>query len=484
MSVADTHDVVSERDAVNVASWRGRRWHVVRLLALSDILAALSAAALAVLVSDEGPGTSNAAWIAISVVMTPVAFGFYSLYERDRRQIAISTLDEIRDVLNALGIACFVQLVVGYGFGLDALLPNEALTVFFFWLFGLALVPSLRALLRSQVIPRAVMPQNTVILGAGMVGQTIARKILKHPEYNVRIVGFLDDAPEHLDPALASIPMLGAESDLVDVIRQLHVQRVLLAFSRRTHEDVLEVVRNAGLRDVHVSIVPRYFEIIAANVGVGVIEGIPVLELPEVELSRFARWSKRAFDLALTIPALVILTPFLFFVAIAIKLDSRGPVFFRQPRRGRQDHVFRIYKFRTMRSDAESLRDGLVTRNESDGPLFKIRDDPRVTRVGRFLRRWSMDEVPQLLNVLRGEMSLVGPRPFVVYEDDMIDGWARRRLDLTPGITGVWQVLGRNDIGYDEMVKLDYLYVTNWSLWWDIKLALQTIPIVFGRRGY
>jgi lipopolysaccharide/colanic/teichoic acid biosynthesis glycosyltransferase len=184
------------------------------------------------------------------------------------------------------------------------------------------------------------------------------------------------------------------------------------------------------------------------------------------------------------VPALVLLAPFLSLMAIAIKLDSPGPVFFRQPRRGRQDHEFRIYKFRTMRSDAESLRDGLVTLNESDGPLFKIRDDPRVTRVGRFLRRWSMDEVPQLLNVVRGEMSLVGPRPFVVYEDDMIDGWARRRLDLTPGITGVWQVLGRNDIGYDEMVKLDYLYVTNWSLWWDIKLVLQTIPIVFGRRGY
>ena len=133
---------------------------------------------------------------------------------------------------------------------------------------------------------------------------------------------------------------------------------------------------------------------------------------------------------------------------------------------------------------AEQMRDGLLEDNESDGPLFKIRDDPRVTRVGRMLRRFSIDELPQLFNVVRGKMSLVGPRPFVIYEDDKIDGWARRRLDLTPGITGLWQVLGRNDIEYDEMVKLDYLYVTNWSLWWDIKLLLRTVPIVVGRDGY
>jgi lipopolysaccharide/colanic/teichoic acid biosynthesis glycosyltransferase len=145
--------------------------------------------------------------------------------------------------------------------------------------------------------------------------------------------------------------------------------------------------------------------------------------------------------------------------------------------------VFDILKFRTMDVGAEAKRDELLAQNEVDGPLFKMKDDPRITRVGRFLRRTSLDELPQLFNVLRGEMSLVGPRPFVVAEDAAITGWARRRLDLTPGITGLWQVSGRNDLSLDEMIKLDYLYVTRWSLWWDIRILLKTIPAVLNRHG-
>ena len=325
-----------------------------------------------------------------------------------------------------------------------------------------------------------------MVLGAGKVGQAIVRKIRRNPQYNVEVIGFLDDDPEALDADVADVPILGAESDLLPTILGRGVTRVVLAFSRSTHEDVLALVRSAGLRDVYVSIVPRYFEIIAANVGIADVEGISVFELPVAGLSRFALATKRAFDLCLTIPALIILSPFLLVIAIAIKLDSSGPVFFRQARTGRDDEQFEIVKFRTMVVGAEQMRmsGDLADENESSGPLFKIRQDPRVTRVGRVLRRFSIDELPQLFNVVSGKMSLVGPRPFVVYEDDKIDGWARRRLDLTPGITGLWQVLGRNDIAYDEMVKLDYLYVTNWSLWWDMKLLLRTIPIVFGRSGY
>src|SRR5581483_154677 len=157
---------------------------------------------------------------------------------------------------------------------------------------------------------------------------------------------------------------------------------------------------------------------------------------------------------------------------------------FRQPRIGRNDRVFQIIKFRTMVEEAELMRDLLLSVHERSGPLCKGRAAPRVTRVGRILRRFSLDELPRLFNVVRGEMSLVGPRPFVVHEDEKIDGWARRRLDLTPGMTGVWQVLDRTDIDFEEMVKLDHLYVNNWSLWWDVKLILRTLPVVFSRRGY
>jgi exopolysaccharide biosynthesis polyprenyl glycosylphosphotransferase len=207
------------------------------------------------------------------------------------------------------------------------------------------------------------------------------------------------------------------------------------------------------------------------------------VNLPPMRLSRSVRFTKRAVDMTLAGLGLVLLSPLMAAVAVAVKLDSRGPVFFRQERHGRGGSIFRIVKFRTMRVGAESERIGLAALNEVGGALFKIKEDPRITRVGGALRRWSLDELPQLWNVLRGEMSLVGPRPFVVHESSKITGWASRRLDITPGITGLWQVLGRTDLPFDEMVKLDYIYVTNWSLWWDLKILGQTIPVVLSRRG-
>jgi lipopolysaccharide/colanic/teichoic acid biosynthesis glycosyltransferase len=200
-------------------------------------------------------------------------------------------------------------------------------------------------------------------------------------------------------------------------------------------------------------------------------------------LSRSVWLLKRGVDVVTAAAGLVLLAPVFAVLALAIRLDSHGPVFFRQDRYGRGGRIFRIVKFRTMVDGAEVQRHALADRNEVDGPLFKLREDPRVTRVGRVLRRYSLDELPQLWNVLRGDMSLVGPRPFVTHEADQITGWAQRRLDICPGMTGLWQVSGRNDIPFEEMVTLDYIYVTNWSLWWDVKLLFQTIPTVLARRG-
>ena len=212
---------------------------------------------------------------------------------------------------------------------------------------------------------------------------------------------------------------------------------------------------------------------------------MPIVTLPPVRLGRSSRVLKRCFDAVVAPLLLLLLAPLLGAVALAIRLDSPGSVFYRQPRRGRAGSTFSIVKFRTMFVGAEQRRQEVLHLNNVDGPLFKVKKgvDPRVTRVGRFLRRTSLDELPQLWNVLRGDMSLVGPRPFVLYEADRISGWAQHRLDMTPGITGLWQVLGRNDIPFEEMVKLDYVYVTNWSLWWDMKILCQTIPAVLAKRG-
>jgi exopolysaccharide biosynthesis polyprenyl glycosylphosphotransferase len=469
----------------DVGPTRPTRRQVVRFLILSDVVViTLTGWAAALTSTSAETVTERVIWIGSTVLASTLGFSFNRLYERDRGQIVVSPLDEWRDFLNALSVVCLIEIILGTALRLSVLVPVSVGTVAIFWLESLLILPLARATLRHRVLPALDTQQNTIIVGAGRVGQMIALKLRKHPEYNVRVVGFLDDAPHALDDDLSDVPVLGGESELVEAIGRHHVSRVVLAFSRRPVDQLVELIRSAGFQDVHLSVVPRYFEIIASNVAVADIEGIPVLEVPAARLSRLGRATKRGLDIALTIPGLLLLAPMFLLIALAIKLDSRGPVFFTQPRMGRNHEVFNIIKFRTMYLGAETRREDLLDANEASGPLFKMRYDPRVTLVGRWLRRLSLDELPQLLNVLKGEMSLVGPRPFVLYEDEQIEGWARRRLDLTPGITGLWQVLGRNDIGFEEMVKLDYLYVNNWSLWWDLKLLLRTAPIIFSRRGY
>jgi lipopolysaccharide/colanic/teichoic acid biosynthesis glycosyltransferase len=196
---------------------------------------------------------------------------------------------------------------------------------------------------------------------------------------------------------------------------------------------------------------------------------------------------KRALDLVVGTVALVVLAPVIAACALAIKLDSPGPVFFRQRRVGRDDRPFRVFKFRSMYADADTRKDEVATLNFHGGGnntgMFKIREDPRITRVGRFLRRYSLDEIPQVFNILRGEMSFVGPRPLIETEDRQIEGRFRRRLSLTPGLTGLWQAHGRSDIPFEQMVNLDYLYVTNWSLWGDVKLVMRTVSAVVRGSG-
>jgi lipopolysaccharide/colanic/teichoic acid biosynthesis glycosyltransferase len=217
------------------------------------------------------------------------------------------------------------------------------------------------------------------------------------------------------------------------------------------------------------------------------IEGLPLIGLRPARLDRSSLLLKRTMDLALSALGLIVLAPLFALIATAIKLGSRGPVFFRQVRMGRGDRTFQIFKFRTMCADAEERKKSVAHLNRHAAPggddrMYKIPNDPRVTRVGHFLRRFSLDELPQLLNVLKGEMSMVGPRPLILEEDCFVSSWARHRLDLKPGITGPWQVLGRHEIPFEEMVEIDYRYVTNWSLGGDLKLVLQTVPVLV--RGH
>jgi exopolysaccharide biosynthesis polyprenyl glycosylphosphotransferase len=234
---------------------------------------------------------------------------------------------------------------------------------------------------------------------------------------------------------------------------------------------------------VKVSVLPRLLDVVGSSVEFDDIDGITVLGLRDFGLSHSSKFLKRAMDIAGAAAILLFLAPLMTFLAAAVKLTSHGPVFFRQKRIGQGGNPFGMLKFRTMVDGADAQKAALLRQNEAADGLFKIADDPRITRVGRLLRRTSLDELPQLLNVLRGEMSLVGPRPLVVDEDRNIKGWERQRLNVSPGMTGFWQILGSSRVPRAEMVKIDYLYGANWSVWLDLKILLRTIPHVLARRG-
>jgi len=434
-----------------------------------------------------GPALVSPQWatalLALGALIGWVAlFTIYGLYERQSSTIVASTFDETATMLNALLAGSLIMLLTGQGLekvaGIKVYSPSEAVL---FLTFALLLVPAARWTLRNRFLHGVVRARRTLIVGAGATGRLIESKIAAHPDYNLQVVGFLDDSTVTGSDA----DVLGSAADLTRVIDEHEIDWVVLAGADSAHhyEETLEMVRRVRRPDVHLSIVPTYFELFASNATIEDLQGIPVVSLPPMRLSRSARVLKRSFDLSASLIGLLVVSPVLLVAAIAIKLDSRGPVFFRQVRNGRGGEAFKIIKFRSMVDGAEGQRFELAHLNQMDGPLFKIQADPRITRTGAFLRKWRIDELPQLINVVRGEMSLVGPRPFVVHEADKITGWAGRRLESLPGITGLWQVLGGNDLSFEEMVKLDYVYTTNWSLWWDIKILFQTLPVVIGRRG-
>jgi exopolysaccharide biosynthesis polyprenyl glycosylphosphotransferase len=257
---------------------------------------------------------------------------------------------------------------------------------------------------------------------------------------------------------------------------------VIVVANEAGEEKIADLVRRTTTLGIAVSAVPQLVDVLGPSVEVNDIEGVTVLGINPPALTRPSRFLKRSMDFAIAGIALLVLLPVMLAAALAVALTSKGPVFYTQVRVGRDGRRFRMYKFRTMVEGADSRVEEL--RADSADPAWLLLErDPRITGVGRFLRTSSIDELPQLVNVLKGEMSLVGPRPVTPEVDGQIDGWARRRVDMAPGLTGIWQVLGRARIPFEEMVKLDYLYVTNWSLWQDLRLLVWTLPAVIKRRG-
>jgi exopolysaccharide biosynthesis polyprenyl glycosylphosphotransferase len=490
----DLRDVVSERtleivDSRRVAKPHRRGWLVRRLLLAADLAGLVVAFLIAELVTA---GTSSGRFGILSEAILFAATlpcwvliaRMYGLYSQDDQRTNHVTTDEVANVFNMVTVCTWLFFAFSW---LSGAAQPDVRKLLVFWTLAVVLLPIARTLGRGFARTRRSFIQNTIIVGAGQVGQTVAEKLLRHPEYGVNVVGFVDVAPKKEQHWTTPLPLLGEVDDLERITQTFDVERVVFAFPRGSHDRILRAIRSLKDAFIQVDIVPRFFELAGPTTGISAVEGIPVLCLPTRGLGNAARLLKRTMDIAVSAVALFVLSPLFCLVALLIKLDSPGPVLFRQRRVGAGGDEFQILKFRTMVRDADGQKGVVAHLNEhgdGDCRMFKIRDDPRVTRVGHVLRRLSIDELPQLLNVLEGTMSLVGPRPLIPSEDEYVLDWARERLALRPGMTGLWQVLGRSEIPFEEMVRLDYIYVTNWSLWHDLRLICGTVPAMLkGGRG-
>jgi exopolysaccharide biosynthesis polyprenyl glycosylphosphotransferase len=449
-----------------------------RMLALADIVGAYLALLLAVLVVDGGavglgPAT---ALLAPVVVLVSKAIG---LYDRDQHTVRKTTVDELPSVFH-LAVIYALTTWLAEGLLLNGWLARPQVFALAVFAFGFIAVG--RWLVRSFAL--AVTPaERCIVLGSTADAERTAEKFEHSSGVKADMLGRVALRTDDMNRQKQVARPLGHLRSLARVISQHHVERVIIAPDGHDQDEILHAIRLVKALGVKVSVLPRLLEVVGSSSTFDDVDGMTLLGLRRYGLSKSSAWLKRTLDLLATTVGLALLLPLFAMLAICIKLGSRGPVFFRQPRIGRTGRTFAMLKFRSMVHDAERKKGQLRGRNEAEGGLFKITDDPRITQVGRFLRRTSLDELPQLLNVLKGDMSLVGPRPLVPDEDALTEGWERRRLAVKPGMTGLWQVFGSSRIPMNEMVKIDYMYGANWSIWLDLKILLRTIPYVFRRRG-
>lgn len=346
---------------------------------------------------------------------------------------------------------------------------------------------SLSRLIKRRVLEsrmrRGLGVDRVLIVGAGEVGRKLMRNIVAQPELGYQVIGFVDDDAEKNRTDIGRFKALGDVDNLPRVVQEEAIDEVIVTLPWMHHRKILGIMRQCEREQVRARIVPDLFQLALSRVDIEDLGGIPIIGVKEISITGWNLAFKRASDLVVSLVGLILLSPLLLLISAAIKLDSRGPILFKQDRVGKGGHRFVFYKLRSMRQGAEGERHQLADRDEVVGVTFKIRHDPRCTRVGRFLRRTSLDELPQFYNVLRGEMSLVGPRPAIPSEVEQYQEWHRRRLEIPPGITGLWQVSGRSRLTFDEMCLLDIYYLENWSPLLDLKIALKTIPAVLAGRG-
>jgi exopolysaccharide biosynthesis polyprenyl glycosylphosphotransferase len=413
-------------------------------------------------------------------VLCLITYRINGLYERRRGS---GWIEETYRLIT--GTMTSIVAIMAVTFFLQPLVYSRGMLI----LAGLLIVASLslarliQRWVEAWLRKHGIGVERVLIVGMGEVGRAVARSLMGSPELGYQIIGYVDDDPNKGDSRLGRIRGYGGIDNLPGVITSEKIDEVIVTLPWMYHRKILQIVSDCERESIRVRVVPDVFQQRMRRIDIDSLNGIPLIGSGPARMSPSAVLVKRALDLSLVSLAIPLLLPLFLITALIIRLDSSGPIFFTHPRVGKDGKVFGMYKFRTMVVGADKLQAGLAELNEADGPMFKIKDDPRRTRIGGFLRKTSIDELPQLINVLRGEMSIVGPRPGTPEEVAQYEAWQTERISVRPGITGLWQVSGRSNIPFAEMCLLDIFYIENWSLDLDIRIMLQTIPNVLLGNG-
>jgi exopolysaccharide biosynthesis polyprenyl glycosylphosphotransferase len=450
------------------------------LLALDLIgVAAALFSALLLKLALRGDFNLSAAWnemrssVAFAYLVTVLMFARVDLYaDRPRRP-------GLAKIVAALFQATVISLVFALANG------DHFSSYYIFYgslFFGTAYIGGLRELyLRATgwVLERAGYRRRALLVGSGKHIEAVAHALASRSRTGVDLVGYISLTPR----PESGLRSLGTLAQLPEILALERIQEVIIADPEFPQERAVDLVDSCHQRGVTVHVAPSTMEILIDRAEFVPGQSVPLFTLrpPVFEGIDFAL--KRTFDLAVSTITLIVISPLLLAIAAAVKLSSRGPVIYKSVRPGMAGKPFHCLKFRTMREHADQIQDDLEPLNEQSGVLFKIRQDPRLTPVGRFLRRFSLDELPQLVNVVRGEMSLVGPRPLPVRDFERLEEWHKKRYLVLPGVTGLWQVSGRSELDFDDLVRLDFLYLERWSIFLDLSILLKTIPAVLTRRG-
>jgi exopolysaccharide biosynthesis polyprenyl glycosylphosphotransferase len=480
-TVVSVHRRSATAAALESASWTSS---YLRRTVLADYVCGLAAGLLALQVRFADRGHAPAEYLALSLglpVLWLICLALAGGY--DSRFIGVGT-DEFRKVLNAgVGLTAAVA-IAAYATKTDIARGYVVIALPAATLFDLLARYALRKRLH-KLRSRGRYLRKVVVVGYPPVVAELADELGRQTYHGLSIVAACLAGPPHPPPAeIAGVPAIAGLGNVPKVVKQFQADTVaVLACPEMSGVRLRELAWELEKTDTDLCVAPALLDVAGPRTTIRPVAGLPLLHMDHPEFTGARRLIKTVFDRAIAVPALLLLCPLFAVMAVIIRCSDGGPAFFRQVRVGQGGRSFTLYKFRTMVADAEAQREQLAALNETDAVLFKIRRDPRVTRVGAWLRRWSLDELPQLINVLLGDMSLVGPRPALPKEAALYGDHVRRRLMVKPGLTGLWQVNGRADLSWDESVRLDLSYVENWSLVLDLQILWKTTAAVLRGSG-